>query len=233
MLTYLISSPREIDRISNVNKLKNDIEKIIDITAIYPKHVKIPFKNRLIKKSFERTNRTLKEAELGLLLSHRNAWNTFLKNEEQNALFLESDSNILNNTILKKNFNFVHNKFDIFFWGAFDGRIKLFTKSKFNIDENYIVGIPVINSLYCTYGYSLNKKAALYLLNQTNKVNYPVDFWKIRLYNSSLSIGGVYPELISTNPLFNSNIQSSKFNFFNNFFIKKIIDFKNELISYK
>jgi len=232
MLAFLISSPTEIERISNINKLKSDIEPIVDITAIYPKIVNVPFKNKLLNKAYERTGRQLKETELGLLLSHRYAWNKFLKEDTDNALFLESDSMILNSNILANNFHLVHENYDIFFWGSFDGRIKIFKKNQKILENNYITGIPVINSLYCTYGYSLNKTAAKYLLKQTSKVNYPVDFWKKRLFNCKLKIGGIYPEIISTNQIFTSNIQIKRYNFFSNYFIKKIIDFKNELISY-
>ena len=98
--------------------------------------------------------------------------------------------------------------------------------------KSFVVGNPVINSVYCTYGYSINKKTASFLLKQTSKVNYPVDFWKIRLKNTNLIIGGVSPEIISPNPQFNSTVQSKKYSIYDNKIIKQVIDYKNTILAY-
>jgi GR25 family glycosyltransferase involved in LPS biosynthesis len=232
MLTYLISSPLEKDRLDNINILQSQINNIIHIIAIYPSQIHVPFLNHLLDLAKQRTNRTLSSAELGLLLSHRKAWRSLINSDQDSALILESDSMINNSVILNKYFETIHKQFDLFFWGAFDGRMKIFAKGKFTIDNNFVIGNPVINSVYCTYGYSLNKKTASFLLKQTAKVNYPVDFWKIRLKNTNLTIGGVNPEIISTNPQFNSTVQSKKFNIYDNKIIKQLIDCKNTILTY-
>ena len=232
MLTYLISSPLEKDRLVNINTLQKQLNNIIHINAIYSSQTHIPFLNQMLELAKQRTNRTLRSAELGLLLSHRNAWRELIKSNSESALILESDSMINNDVVLNKYFETVHKQYDLFFWGAFDGRMKIFTKERFNIDDDIVVGNPVINSVYCTYGYSLNKKTATFLLKQTSKVNYPVDFWKKRLLNAYLKIGGVNPEIISPNPQFYSTVQSNKFNIYENKIIQQIIDFKNILLAY-
>ena len=232
MLTYLISSPLEQDRLRNINTLQSQLNNIIHIKAIYPSQIHVPFLNQILDLAKQRTNRTLSSAELGLLLSHRKAWLSLINSDQENALILESDSMIKNEVILNKHFETIHKQFDLFFWGAFDGRMKIFAKRRFKLDNTYLVGYPVINSVYCTYGYSLNKKMAKFLLKQTAKVNYPVDFWKIRLKNTNLIIGGVNPEVISPNPQFNSTVQSKKYNIYDNKIIKQVIDCKNTILAY-
>ncbi len=230
MLIFLINSTIEKERISNIISIKKIFNKVIDIEAIYPNLIHVPFLNNLKNLSKIRTKRELKSSEIGLLLSHRNAWNKFLLTEENEALFLESDSLILNKEFIQNNLVKFHLNYDIFFWGAFDGRMKINKKNNFILSK-YFIGHPVVNSLYCTYGYSLNRKAAKYLLKQTNKINYPVDYWKKRLQNSNLSIGGINPEVISTNSHFSSTIQNTNFNIYNYKLVKKIIDLKNVFLA--
>jgi GR25 family glycosyltransferase involved in LPS biosynthesis len=232
MLTYLISSPLEKDRLHNINTLQSQLNNVIHIKAIYPSQIHVPFLNQILDLAKQRTNRALSSAELGLLLSHREAWRSLLNSDHEAALILESDSMIQNEIILNKYFETIHKQFDLFFWGAFDGRMKIFTKGRFNLNKSFVVGNPVINSVYCTYGYSINKKTASFLLKQTSKVNYPVDFWKIRLKNTNLIIGGVSPEIISPNPQFNSTVQSKKFSIYDNKIIKQVIDWKNTILAY-
>jgi GR25 family glycosyltransferase involved in LPS biosynthesis len=232
MLSYLISSINETDRLENINELKYNLPSIITVEAIYPSITRVPFLEKIRYLAKKRTGRLLSNAELGLLLSHRNAWNLLLSNNNYNeALILESDSNIINLEILHNNFNKVHENYDVFFWGAYDGRMKIYEKSKIVINENFYIGTPVINSVYCTYGYSINKKAASYLLKQSSQVNFPVDYWKIRLKNSNLKVGGIISQVIVTNPQFKSTVQKRMFNIYNTTIVKKIIDFKNILIA--
>ena len=232
MLTFLISSPLEQDRLVNINTLQRQLKNIIHITAIYPSRIHVPFLNQMLELAKQRTNRTLRSAELGLLLSHRKAWRELINSDYESALILESDSMINNDVLLNNYYETVHKQFDLFFWGAFDGRMKIFKKGRLNINNDIVVGNPVINSVYCTYGYSLNKKTASFLLNQTVKVNYPVDFWKKRLLNANLNIGGIIPEIISTNPQFKSTVQLNKFNIFENKIVIQVIDFKNTILAY-
>lgn len=230
MLVFLISSTLEKERISNIISIKKIFNQVIDIDAIYPNLIHIPFLNKLKNLSKIRTKRELKSSEIGLLLSHRAAWNNFLLTKYNEALFLESDSLILDKDFIQNNLIKFHLNYDIFFWGAFDGRMKIYKKNNFILNK-YFIGHPVINSLYCTYGYSLNRKAAKYLLKQTNKINYPVDYWKKRLHNSNLSIGGINPEVISTNSQFSSTIQNTDSNIYKYKFVKKIIDLKNTILA--
>jgi hypothetical protein len=109
--------------------------------------------------------------------------------------------------------------------------MKLMRSSKVNVKEQYEIGTPLINSLYCTYGYSINKIAAKFLLENTKKFNFPVDYWKLRLKNASLRFGGILPNVITTVPSFQSTISHSKSNIFGIIF-DSIIDFKNNLISF-
>jgi GR25 family glycosyltransferase involved in LPS biosynthesis len=230
MLVYLVSSSIETERQDNINSIKNIFSNVIDIEAIYPNKVNVPFLNKIKKVSKLRTGRELKSSEIGLLISHRSAWKKFLLSKNDNALFLESDSLIIDKEFITEKIDEFHHSYDIFFWGAFDGRIKIFKKNYKKINK-YIIGKPVINSLYCTYGYSLNKRAAKYLLEQTNEINYPIDYWKKRIANSDLSIGGIYPEVVSTDNQFTSTIQNFNFNFYDLKFVKTIIDLKNTFIA--
>jgi hypothetical protein len=48
------------------------------------------------------------------------------------------------------------------------------------------------------YGYSLNKKAARYLLQQTRKIAYPVDIFKQFIEPGNIQIGAIKKEVIGT-----------------------------------
>jgi hypothetical protein len=126
--------------------------------------------------------------------------------------------------------------YDLFFWGAFEGRVKLFRSSRKNIqtyeatNSSYAYGTPLINSLYCAYGYSLNKKAAAYLLSITNKFQYPVDFWKKNLAQSNLNVGAITPELISIHTGVLSNIQVTKGNHIKKWLLYFLVEIKNRII---
>ena len=94
----------------------------------------------------------------------------------------------------------------------------------------YQIGEPYINSLYCTYGYMINKKTATYLLASTSKFDYPVDYWKRRLKNANLKIGGIIPNLITTNSTFTSTIAVKRSSIIQKLF-DWVIDLKNNLIT--
>lgn len=231
MLTYLVSSKDEIERIGHIASLKRLLPDLIEVEAIYPKKTPIPFYDHIKSISKERTGSVLSDGALGCLLSHRVIWRHFLNQEEQDyCLILESDSKIESLQIIQSNENLVKAKYDLFFWGAFDNRMTLLQSSKEKLNEQYKIGIPLINSLYCTYGYSINKVTAKFLLNSTNKFNYPVDYWKLRLNKSSLRIGGILPNVITTVDSFKSNINQSKQNLID-FIFDKIVDLKNNIIS--
>jgi len=230
MLVYLISSKDEKDRISYIANLEKLCPSVIKIESIYPRKIRIPFYNNIKLVSKKRTGVSLSDGAIGCLLSHRKTWRNFLnQTDTENCLILESDSKIEDwDQVLKISRN-VNQTFDVFFYGAFDGRVKLFNSSIKKWD-NYIIGTPLINSLYCTYGYMINKKAARYLLKQTSIFNYPVDYWKLRIKNSGLNIGSVLPNLITTHNELLSNIKIKKSNIYSQMF-DFCIDLKNTIIT--
>ena len=84
-------------------------------------------------------------------------------------------------------------KYDFFFWGAWNGYASL---KKSTVQHG--VGEPLIKSVYGAYGYSLNAKAARYLLQKTARIAYPVDMYKRFVDPSEISLGAIVPEVIST-----------------------------------
>ena len=84
-------------------------------------------------------------------------------------------------------------KYDLFFWGAWNGYASL---KKSTVQHG--VGEPLIKSVYGAYGYSLNSKAAKYLLQKTARIAYPVDMYKRFVDTREISIGAIVPEVIST-----------------------------------
>jgi len=232
MLTYLVTSKDEIERYEHVASLKTLFPNLISIEAIYPSKTRIPFHNQIKSITKDGTGRALPDGALGCLLSHRSIWRRFLNQEMQDfCLILESDSKILDLNIIQSEIKMMHTQYDLFFWGAFDNRMKLLQSTKIDLIDQYQIGTPLIYSLYCTYGYSMNKNAAKFLLESTQKFNYPVDHWKLRLKNSPLRVGGISPNIITTVSSFQSTISHSKPNIFT-FIFDSIIDFKNNVISF-
>lgn len=231
MLVYLLASNVETERISHVRALNNSFENLMQIDAIYPSKVHVPFQDKIKAITKARTGHEITNGALGCLLSHRKIWQKFIdQNDFDHCLILESDSKVLDLEKLKSAFEIVKNDFDMFFFGAFDGRMKLFRSSKHKLFDKYVIGEPFKNSLYCTYGYMLNKKAASNLLRVTSKFDYPVDYWKYRLKNTNLKVGGITPNLISTVQEFTSTIDKSKKSF-RSFIFDLIIDFKNSILT--
>jgi len=232
MLTYLVTSKDEIERYEHVASLKMLFPNLIPIEAIYPSKIHVPFYSQIKSISKDRTGSPLTDGALGCLLSHRLIWRRFLNQATQDfCLILESDSKIQDLNIIQSHIDKMHNQYDLFFWGAFDNRMKLLRSSKVNLIEQYQIGSPLINSLYCTYGYSINKSAAKYLLENTKRFNYPVDYWKLRLKHASLRVGGILPNLITTVPIFQSTISHTNQNL-SAILFDGIIDFKNNVISF-
>ncbi len=204
------------------------------VEAVYPAHEHVPFLSRIQSRSRQRTGKTLQPGEIGCLLSHRKLWQEIRKQAENDTeafLVLESDSVIQDMAFLDANFNTVHQTYDLFFWGSFDGRVALLKREPLVITHGYAIGTPLINSLYCTYGYSLNRKAAVFLLNQTRRVNYPVDHWKRRLAAAPVTTGSIRPEVISTKTEFTSGIRGVKKTNLYQVIFDGVIDIKNKIIS--
>jgi glycosyl transferase family 25 len=232
--TFLLASEFEKARAAHVAGLLDAFPGAQLVEAIYPAFAKVPFCSNIMAASKERTGHQMNHGEIGCLLSHRRIWQRIKKEaatDEEAFLVLESDSRVINKKVLVEKFNQVHEQYDFFFWGAFDGRTKLLRSTRTKIDQHYVAGTPLVNSLYCTYGYSLNKKAAVFLLESTRKVSYPVDHWKRRLNMNIISVGSVLPQLIGAESDFESSIQfHKKTGGFSRYLFDKMIDLKNRLI---
>ena len=234
MKTYLLSAPFETDRQQNVALLCTQLPEIELVDAIYPSKQKIPFINDIIAVSAQRTGKALLLGEIGCLLSHRKIWQKILladAAEEAHFLILESDSLLKfpnnPNTIKRK----IIQSYDLFFWGAWDGHMQLFQSTKQPLLQGFQYGEPFIKTIYCTYGYSLNKKAASMLLHKTKHIAYPVDQFKRYLQQTDLKIGGVVPELISTCGSKSHIREKKSFKLFNHLFLL-LLTIKNKLICF-
>jgi len=201
---FLISSIHETDRKSFVEKLIQDIPGVRQIEAIYPQMTHVPFLEKLKVKSKFRAGRSLNDGEIGLILTSRKIWREIINisdSDEESFLILESDSKIDNTDLLNSYFHRLTSEYDIFFWGAWSGKISLLRSKKKRVHGKYFYGIPLINSVAGTYGYSINKKAASCLLKATTKISYPVDEFKKYLEPGQLRFGGILPEVIKFNDI--------------------------------
>lgn len=231
MNTFLISDSSEIDRVSNVNSIQQiPFLKVSLVAAIYPSKIRVPFFEKLVEKSKERSGNKLLSGEIGCLLSHRKIWRQISKEEDpqRHFLILESDSMINNINALQHFSSSCQSYYDIFFWGSWNGHSKLFRSSK--IRTNYTIGTAFIKSVYCTYGYSLNSKAARLLLERTSKISYPVDQFKRFFTQSELRLGAILPEVISGNEM-GSTIRSESNQLSNKLFLF-LLDIKNSFICF-
>lgn len=199
--TYILYSERETERAASIEGFKKTFTNLTIVPSVYPKYTHVPYLEKLIQKSQERTGAALKPSEIGCLLGHRQIWKNIVqkaKNEQEHYLVMESDSKIQELKMLADNFNKYTQPYDLFFWGAWDGHISIKRSSILYRENGHKVGEPLIKSVYCTYGYSINKKAAQYLLAQTKKISYPVDMFKHFVTPGNIKIGGIQKEIIST-----------------------------------
>lgn len=232
MKGFLICDESETHRKAHIEKLLTDAPFTIDkVAAVYPGKQHVPFRDALLSCSKQRTGKELLMGELGCLLSHRRVWSMIVKqakNDQDHFLVFESDSLIANPLFLKNHFATLTMDKDMFFWGAWEGHLKLFKSSRKDVDEKCTVGIPFIKTAYCTYGYSLNKKAASLLLERTNKISHPVDQFKYFFKQDELRLGGVLPEVIKGNQIA-STIREKENQFFKKAFLA-VLDLKNNII---
>lgn len=237
MQVFLVrSSAYEPEREKNILLLQKIFGDIHLVEAVYPGYQRVPFQERIFNLAGERTGHRLNAGELGCLLSHRKIWaeiKAVATDPKEGFLILESDSLIKDIDLLTGRFPAVHDQYDLFFWGAFDNRMKLLKSTCMTVSVDYQIGVPFVKSLYCTYGYSINKKAAEFLLRDTCKVNYPCDHWKRRLIKSGLSTGGIQPCIIETDRQLESKIRDKNFFLYRIFYwaMDRIIDLKNIVIS--
>jgi GR25 family glycosyltransferase involved in LPS biosynthesis len=209
--------------------------KVKLIEAIYPSSRKIPFRSK-----FD----LISDGELGCLLSHRKVWKQ-LKENNGRFIILEDDIKIAEKIKLEELQNKIIEKTDvekIIFFGAFDGRVKIKKSTKFMIElgsNNYNIGVPYEKTLWCTYGYSINKKGAEILLKCTKlfKGTLAVDSFIKYIESNNLqatNILTVVPNVVfprGNQSTIRHNKNSRQIRFIE--MIKKyIIDLRNEIAAY-
>lgn len=230
---FLVSSVHETARKSFVELLRKEFPELEKVEAIYPAHTRVPFLQQLQERSKERSGRSLKEGEIGLILTNRQIWRKILSrasSDEEHFLILESDSKISASLLLHQYFHSLSASYDIFFWGAWFGHMRLLRSKRKAFAAGHWAGEPLINSVACTYGYSINRKAAAVLLKATARIAYPVDEFKRYLTPGQLRFGGVAPELITVHPS-PSTIRQDSSSLKEKIWIF-LLDLRNHILSY-
>lgn len=234
--TYILYSTHESERQGQVDQLMQHFPNAKIIEAIFPKRIHVPFIEKLIAQSKTITGKALLHNEIGCLLGHRKIWNTILKtatDDHTHYLIVESDSKVMDIEKIKAYYQLYTNQFDLFHWGAWNGNVRIKKSSLIGQTGKDQIGTPLIKSVYGTYGYSLNRKAAAYLLKQTQRPVYPVDFYKYYIQSPSIKMGAVRPELIATWQTTASNIASdTKWKLLKRNLIIKIFDCRNRIQAY-
>lgn len=188
---FVLFAEHETERLSHLEALQAVLRNLEVVEPVFPSRLHVPFIDSLIAKSAARTGKALLATEIGVILSHRKIWAQVAREKSsEHFLVLESDSRILKPELLRSE---TAEKYDLFFWGAWNGYASL----KRSTVKNG-VGEPLIKSVYGAYGYSLNAKAAAYLLKKTAQVAYPVDMYKRFVDPAEISLGAIVPEVIST-----------------------------------
>ena len=188
---FVLFAEHETERKGHVEAMRSVLPELEVMEPVFPSRVHVPFLEALIEKSLARTGKALLPTEIGVILSHRKVWSKIAReNTDAHFLVLESDSRIIKPELLQSE---TAEKYDLFFWGAWNGYASL---KKSTVQQG--VGEPLIKSVYGAYGYSLNAKAARYLLQKTARIAYPVDMYKHFVDPSEISIGSIIPEVIST-----------------------------------
>jgi len=234
MKGFIITAPHEQLRLAHVQALINLVpfptEKVL---AVYPSTQRIPFQDCLLALAYQRTGYQMTAAELACLLSHRKVWRKILNeigDVSTHYLILESDAVLLAPDYFKQHFNQLTNDIDLFLWGGYAGRIKLFQSTLLPHAAPYQIGEPFLKSMYCTYGYSLNKKTARLFLKKTSKISYPVDHYKRYFYRGEIKMRSVLPEIITANKLDLNIPQARKRGGLFKLFLQ-VIEWRNQLIT--
>jgi GR25 family glycosyltransferase involved in LPS biosynthesis len=179
--------------------------------------------------------------EVACLLGHRRILRQIVKaatNNEEHFLVLESDSKILNFSLLETHFETISKQFDLFFWGAWEGNAKIKRSKSIIIQgghKKYKVGEPLLNTIYCAYGYSINKPTAQYLLKQSAKISTPFDIFKQFIDPQKIKVGTITKEVITTSDIGNQGSYIRKTNKKDNFkraFYLLILNIKNTIQAY-
>jgi GR25 family glycosyltransferase involved in LPS biosynthesis len=202
---YILFSSHEPERQIQINEIIKILPHVDIIEPIFPKFEKVPFIQKLVEKSKERTGNKLLITEIGVIMSHRKIWHQIIKISKKNLypsnthyLILESDSKIKNIDTLLLNLEIVKNHYELFFWGAWRNNVSLKQSTLIQNTNNFKIGTPLIKSVYCTYGYSINADAAKKMLNATKKISFPLDLFKHYYNIKDFKIGAIKPEIISS-----------------------------------
>ena len=198
---YIIKSKYESARNEQVGILQKQIINTKIVEAIFPKFQHVPFIGKMMKLSKIRFGKELLSNEIGVVMSHRKAWQKIVAdndlNSKQHYLILESDSKIINLEVLQQQIDKIKMNYDLFFWGAWTGHASIKKSTKIRINDKYSIGEPLINSIYGAYGYSLTPQTAKYLLSRTNKIKCQIDIFKEYINPNRVRIGTIVPEVIS------------------------------------
>jgi GR25 family glycosyltransferase involved in LPS biosynthesis len=236
--TYILYSPLEKDRTSRVEAMRQQFKQFTISESIYPSNTHIPFLKAIIEKSKERTGKALMATEVACLLGHRRILRQIVKaatNNEEHFLVLESDSKILDFNLLQTQFEPISKQFDIFFWGAWEGNAKIKRYKAQVLDGKYTIGEPLLHTIYCAYGYSINKTTARYLLKKTAIISTPFDIFKQFLEPQKIKIGTIKKEVITTSDIGNQGSYIRKTKTKDNFkraFYLLILNVKNSIQAY-
>lgn len=231
---YILYGPHDSARSSQVALLQAAFPNSIIVEPIFPKKQKVPFVNDLIRNAFIRKGIKMLPEEVGVFMSHRKIWQDISKKgTNQHFVVLESDSQIKNPRLIETQFSNVQESFDLFFWGAWNNHVSIQRSTKTKLQDGYRIGTPLIRSVYGAYGYSLNAKAAKYLLKQSKKINNPVDLYKYYVDPSQIKIGAISPEVISTWQTTDSTIRREQLiHKVKRIIIIKIFHLRNQILAY-
>ena len=236
--TYILYSPLEKDRTARVEGMRKQFKQFTISESIYPSNTHIPFLKAIIEKSKERTGKALMATEVACLLGHRRILRQIVKaatNNEEHFLVLESDSKILDFNLLKNQFETISKQYDLFFWGAWEGNAKLKRSKAQVLDGKHTIGEPLLHTIYCAYGYSINKTTAQYLLKKTAIISTPFDIFKQFIEPQKIKIGTIKKEVITTSDIGNQGSYirrtKTKDNFKRAFYLL-ILNIKNSIQAY-
>ena len=232
---YILFASHETKRKHQLEFIKKYLPDVQIVDPIFPNHTRVPFLEKMQILSAQRTGKALLSNEIGVLLSHRRIWQIIKKEGEDNKhyLILESDSKIHSFQTLEQNWKTVENKYDIFYWGAWTNHVSIKRSTLVSVEIPYKMGEPLINSVYGAYGYSINKRAAKYLLSQLTKIKYQVDLYKYYINPLNVRIGAITPEVIGTWQTTDSTIRyETKLNELYRIARLKIFSFKNKILAY-
>jgi GR25 family glycosyltransferase involved in LPS biosynthesis len=232
---YIIYGQNEDTRQAQVDLIKQALPNVVLVDPIFPSKQKVPFIKDLIQNAFNRSGYQLMPSEVGVFMSHRNIWKKIVQEgrQDQHFLVLESDSKINDIQLIEQTMSTVEAGYDLFFWGAWNNHVSIKRSTSVSVHKNFMIGSPLIRSIYGAYGYSLNVKAAKHLLAQSKKINYPVDLYKHYVDQDEIKIGAIKPELISTWQTTDSTIRKERsIDMLKRIIIIKIFSFRNQILAY-